>query len=77
MRWVQRSVMRIGTGTILNDDAQPSFAIDDVSHNEGNSGTTEYLFTISKTGTTALDATVSYQTQDVTAVAPGDYRRWR
>ena len=63
----------IGTGTILNDDAQPSFAIDDVSHNEGNSGTTEYLFTISKTGTTALDATVSYQTQDVTAVAPGDY----
>ena len=63
----------IGTGTILNDDAQPSFAIDDVSHSEGNSGTTEYVFTITKSGPTALDATVQYQTQDVSAVAPGDY----
>ena len=63
----------IGTGTILNDDAQPSFAIDDVTHNEGNSGTTEYLFTMTKTGNTALDATVDYETLDGTAVAPGDY----
>ena len=32
-----------GTGTIVNDDAQPSFVIDDVSHSEGNSGTTSYV----------------------------------
>src|SRR5206468_2469937 len=35
-----------GLGTIQNDDAQPSFAIDDVSHLEGNSGTTSYTFTV-------------------------------
>ena len=29
-----------GTGTIVNDDAAPSFAIDDVTHSEGNAGTT-------------------------------------
>ena len=62
-----------GTGTILNDDAQPSFAIDDVTHNEGDRGTTSYLFTITKTGSTALDSSVDFQTQDGTAVAPGEY----
>jgi hypothetical protein len=62
-----------GIGTIVNDDAQPSFAIDSVSHSEGNGGTTEYVFTITKTGDTAFDAAVDYQTHDVTAVAPGDY----
>ena len=39
-----------GTGTIVNDDAAPSFSIDNVSHNEGNSGTTAYVFTVTKTG---------------------------
>ena len=62
-----------GTGTIVNDDAAPSFSIDDVSHNEGNSGTTSYVFTVTKTGDTALSASVDYQTVDGTAIAPGDY----
>src|SRR5947207_10585466 len=31
-----------GTGTIINDDAAPSFSIDDVTHNEGDAGTTSY-----------------------------------
>src|SRR5207249_2711157 len=38
------------TGTIVNDDAAPSLSIDDVSHNEGNAGTTAYVFTVTKTG---------------------------
>src|SRR3989442_797822 len=36
-----------GVGTIVNDDTQPTISINDVSHNEGNSGTTSYDFTVS------------------------------
>ena len=51
-----------GTGTITNDDAAPSFAIDDVTHSEGNSGTTSYVFTVTKTGSTALSSSVDFET---------------
>jgi len=64
-----------GTGTIVNDDAQPAFVIDDVTHNEGNSGTTSYVFTVSKIGTTSFSTSVDFQTQDGTAtVADNDYQ---
>src|SRR5207302_743724 len=56
-----------GTGTIVNDDAAASFSIDNVSHNEGNSGTTSYLFTVTKTGSTALGSSVNFETVDGTA----------
>src|ERR1041385_5324968 len=53
----------------------PSFTIDDVTHNEGNAGTTSYTFTVTKTGSTALDASVDWQTQDGTATtANNDYQ---
>ena len=61
--------------TITNDDTLPSFSIDDVTHNEGNGGTTAYVFTISKTGNTALNAGVNFQTADNSAtVAGNDYQ---
>jgi hypothetical protein len=60
--------------TITNDDAPPSFSIDDVTHNEGDAGTTAYVFTITKTGNTALDAGVNFQTADNTATAGTDYQ---
>ena len=64
-----------GTGTITNDDAAPTLAIDDVTHDEGNSGTTSYVFTVTKTGSTELSASVDFQTQDGTAtVADSDYQ---
>ena len=62
-----------GTGTITNDDAQPSFSIDDVTHDEGDAGPTSYTFTVTKTGTTALSSSVDYETVNGTAVAPGDF----
>jgi hypothetical protein len=62
-----------GLGTITNDDTQPSFSINDVSHNEGNSGPTTYTFTVTKTGSTAFNATVDYATANNTATAPSDY----
>src|SRR5256885_9739849 len=61
------------TGTITNDDTTPTFSIDDVTHNEGDAGTTSYTFTITKTGATALSASVDYETVNGTAVAPGDF----
>ena len=61
------------TGTISNDDSAPTFAIDDVTHNEGNAGTTSYTFTVTKTGSTALNATVDYATVAGTANAPSDF----
>ena len=59
----------------MNDDAAPSFSIDNVSHNEGNSGTTAYVFTVTKTGATEVSASVDYATANGTAtVADNDYQ---
>ena len=53
----------------------PSFSVDDVTHLEGNGGTTSYLFTVTKTGTTNLPASVQFATVDGTAtVAGNDYQ---
>src|SRR5207244_4519535 len=55
-----------GTGTIVNDDAAPTLSIDDVAQNEGNSGTTAFTFTVTKTGATTQSATVAYTTANGT-----------
>jgi hypothetical protein len=52
----------------------PSFTINDVAHNEGDSGTTMYVFTVTKTGATMLASAVDFTTVDGTAtVANNDY----
>lgn len=63
-----------GTGTILNDDAAPTIAIDDVTMTEGDSGTKTFTFTITRTGLTAFNGGVDYVVQDGTATAAsGDF----
>jgi hypothetical protein len=63
-----------GTGTILNDDAQPAISINDVTNAEGNVGTTPFTFTVSLSNTSSQTVTVNYATADGTAtVADGDY----
>ncbi len=64
-----------GTGTILNDDSLPSgIAITDVSMAEGDSGTTDFAFTVTLSPASALAVTVDYSTRDGSAtVAGGDY----
>jgi hypothetical protein len=53
----------------------PSFSVDDVTHNEGNGGTTAYLFTVTKTGATNLASSVQFATVDGTATtADSDYQ---
>jgi hypothetical protein len=64
-----------GIGTITNDDALPSFSIDDVTHTEGDVGTTSYRFTVTKSGSTEVGSSVEFQTQDGTAtIADNDYQ---
>ena len=61
-------------GTIAENDPAPSFTIDDVTHLEGNTGTTAYVFTVTKSATnTAVDAKVDYATADGSATQPSDY----
>src|SRR5207247_1719904 len=63
-----------GVGTIVNDDTQPTIAINDVSHNEGNAGPTSYDFTVSLSNASSATITVHYATADNTAtVADADY----
>ncbi len=52
-----------GQGTIVNDDV--SFSINDISTNEGNSGTTAFTFTVTKAGVVAGNRTVDYSTSPV------------
>ena len=64
-----------GTGTILNDDAAavPTLSINNVSANEGNSGTTPFVFTVTLSAASASTVTVSYATGGGTATAGSDY----
>ncbi len=63
-----------GVGTIFNDDIEPGFAINDVSLNEGNTGTTPFTFTITRFGNpTSFSSVVTYNTSNGTATSPDDY----
>ncbi len=55
-----------GLGTITNDDAAPMLSINDVSLAEGNSGVTNFIFTVTKAGATEVNATVDFATADGT-----------
>jgi hypothetical protein len=63
-----------GVGTILDNDVAPSnITINDVSANEGNSGTTAFNFTVSLSAAQPAPVTVDFATADGTATAPSDY----
>jgi len=61
------------TGTINNDDAAPTLAINNVNAAEGNSGTKNFTFTVTLTGATEVPVTVAYATANDTATAGSDY----
>ena len=62
-----------GVGTITNDDAQPSISINNVSLNEGNSGTTTAIFTVSLSKASTQTITVNFATANNTAIAGTHY----
>ena len=63
-----------GEGTIVNDDAQPSLSISDVSVVEGNSGTSDAAFMVTLSAASHQTVTVNYATADGTAAAGSDYQ---
>jgi serralysin len=66
-----------GVGTILNDDAEPGLpdvSISDVSSAEGDSGTTDFNFTLTRSGDTSGASSIDFTTSDGSATtADSDY----
>ncbi|MFC0588208.1 putative Ig domain-containing protein [Novosphingobium aquiterrae] len=62
-----------GVGTITNDDALPSLSINDVTVIEGDSGTTNAVFTVTLSAASGQSVGVNYATADGTATQPADY----
>ncbi|MGQ9865455.1 MAG: DUF4347 domain-containing protein, partial [Pseudanabaenaceae cyanobacterium] len=64
----------IATGTIINDDSPTiGFLNTTFTANEGNSGTTNFLFTITLSQSAPFPITVSFDTGDGTATSTSDY----
>ena len=63
------------TGTITDDDPLPVLSIGDASGAEGNSGTTNLVFTATLTPASGQSVTVSYQTANGTAAAASRLHR--
>ncbi|MDH3278261.1 MAG: 6-bladed beta-propeller [Nitrosopumilus sp.] len=61
----------VGVGTITNDDL-PTVAINDVTDTEGDSGTKNFIFTVTRSSTVGA-MSVQYQTAPGTATSPSDY----
>jgi hypothetical protein len=64
-----------GYGTLINDDSPdaPSFVINDVAIDEGDSSAKNMTFTVTRNGSLIGATSVKYATANGTAVAPGDY----
>jgi len=63
-----------GLGTIINDDGGAMLSINDVSLNEGNSGTTSFVFTVSLSEPAPVGGvTFDIATANGTATAGSDY----
>jgi len=60
-------------GLIINDDAPPSFAIQDLQMSEGNSGMSQAQFTVTISQASGLPARVDFSTFNGTAIAGEDY----
>jgi chitinase len=61
------------TGTILNDDSLPAVSIQDVAADEGNTGSTGFVFVVELSNPSAYPVTVDFATADDSAQAGGDY----
>ncbi len=60
-----------GVGTIVDDE--PRVSIDSVSKNEGNSGTTQFVFTVSLSSASSAAVSLNFATANGSAKAVEDY----
>ncbi len=63
----------VAIGLIVDDDGSPELSVRGASVVEGNSGTTEVQAALILSRPSSLPVSVSYRTEDLTAVSPGDY----
>jgi hypothetical protein len=63
----------LGVGTITDNDPTPSFSIDDVTIAEGDSGTTNAVFTVTLSAPSGRTTGVRAQAANGAATSPGDY----
>lgn len=61
------------TGTITDDDPQPTASINDVSVEEGDSGTVTAVFTVTLSAPSTKIITINYSSSNGTAVAGEDF----
>ena len=60
-------------GTIQNDDAAPQISIDSLSVIEGNSGFSNALISVRRTGNSQVGSTVQFSTEAGSATTPSDF----
>jgi len=60
---------------IDDEDPLPSITISDVSHAEGNSGTTNFVFSVDLSNPSRHAVSVNFTTVDGTATSPSDVRK--
>jgi len=65
---------RLRIARLQGDPIIPNLSVNNVSLNEGNSGTTAFNFTVSLSAATTQTVTVNYATANGTATAPSDYQ---
>jgi hypothetical protein len=61
-----------GTATVVNDDGASSLSVNDITVNEGSTGTTAATFTVTRSGNTTGPSSVKYKTTAATA-GVGDF----
>ncbi len=66
-----------GLGTILDDDAPPSLTIGDLTHVEGSSGSTSFVFTATLSAVSDQFVSVYFVTANGSATAGSDYQAAR
>jgi hypothetical protein len=72
--WSNADVRReTATGTILDDDPDPTVSIADATVGEGDAGTTNAAFTLTLSQPSGRETAVDVATSDATAVAGSDY----
>ena len=70
--WWSGTPQRFGYATAQTPDPEPAtFSVDDVTLAEGDGGTTDFVFTVSRSGDTNKEASVHWETADGTAFSSG------
>jgi hypothetical protein len=67
------AVGAVGLGTIIDDDTPPNISMNNVSITEENSGTTNAVFTVRRSGNLGQILVLGYATSDGTAGRGSDY----